>query len=93
MLLEFGDVSREDRREECPSDMDDQERAPEDEAMYPPLPGGAHKDARRTMLKEYLRENYVVEGCGDYVEEMLFWIVVNLSLLYLNDSDILQQTQ
>ena len=56
--------------------MDDPERAPEDEAMYQPLPDGARKNARRTLLKEYLRENYVVGGCGGSGEEMFFWFVV-----------------
>jgi len=59
MLLEYGDESPEDWREECPSDMDDPDRAPEEEVLYQPPPDGAPKDARREQVKEYLRNNYV----------------------------------
>ena len=62
MLLEFGDDSPEIWREEYPSDFDDPNRAPEEDAMYQPLPEGAPKDARRTRLREYLRENYIVRA-------------------------------
>lgn len=58
MLLKFGDESPEEWDDGI-SDIDDAERAPEEEAMHQPIPDGSPKDARRTTLCNYIRERYI----------------------------------
>lgn len=66
MLLEYGDESPEVWQDEPTSDIDDPDRAPdEDDAMNEPLPDGSPKDARRTTLKNYLASKYIYEGNDD----------------------------
>ena len=59
MLSEFGDMSPDNFHEEDPTDIDGPARAPQEDPTNQPILAGAPKDAHRTLLKEYLRENYV----------------------------------
>ena len=65
MLLEFGGKSLEEWHEEYPSVMDDPDTAPDKEATYQDISQGAPKDARRTFLKEFLHDNFVVGFRGN----------------------------
>ena len=59
MLLEYGDVSPDEYKEEEQTDIDDPDRAPEQDSMNEPIPEGAPRDARRTRLLDVVRENHV----------------------------------
>ena len=59
MLLEYGDVSPDEYEKEEKSDIDDPHCAPEQDPMNKPIPEGAPRDARRTRLLEFVRENHV----------------------------------
>ena len=59
MLLEYGDVSLDEYKEEEKLDIDDQDCAPEQDLMNEPIPEWAPRDVMRTRLLEFVRENHV----------------------------------
>ena len=59
MLLEYGDVSLDEYEEEEQTDIDDPDRAPEQDSMNGPIPEGALPDARRTRLLDFVCDNHV----------------------------------
>ena len=59
MLIEYDDVSPDEYEEEEQTDIDDSDRAPEQDSMNEPIPEGAPRDARRTRLLDFVHENHV----------------------------------